>query len=109
VENEMSNSAASPRPLGARVSKISLTVYVVLLLSSAFLLSVVGDYWPWYTVMGFFAIVPICAGPRRFRIVGTVALAFAIFLIVSDVLAGRHFHERLQRIREHYMQSQTTN
>jgi hypothetical protein len=51
----MKRGGLRPR-MGARISKISLIVFVVLLVLSAFLLSVAGDYWPWYAVMSAFAV-----------------------------------------------------
>ena len=74
-----------------RISKISLVVFVVLLVLSAFLLSVVGDYWPWYAVMSVFAFVPLVLGPGRYRLIGAIALGLSGVLIVSDIAAGRQF------------------
>jgi hypothetical protein len=82
-----------------RVSKISLIVFVVLLVLSAFLLSVVGDYWPWFTVMSLFAIVPLIVGPGRYRVLGAIALVLSGVLIVSDIAAGKQFHARHPEIR----------
>jgi hypothetical protein len=81
----------------ARASKISLIVFVVLLVLSAFLMSVDGDYWPWYAVMSVFAAVPLVVGPRRYRIMGTIALLISGALIVGDIAAGRRFHSPTSR------------
>ena len=83
----------------ARTSKISLIVFVVLLVLSAFLMSVEGDYWPWYAVMSVFAVVPLVVGPRHYRIMGAVALVLSGALIVSDITAGRRFHSQHPEIR----------
>ena len=83
----------------ARISKISLIVFVVLLVLSAFLMSVDGDYWPWYSVMSVFAVVPLVIGPRRYRIMGVIALLMSWALIVSDIAAGRRFHSQHPEIR----------
>jgi len=84
--------------MSARISKISLIVFVVLLVLSAFLLSVAGEYWPWYTVMAVFAIVPLVVGPRRYRLIGAVALLLSVILIVSDYAAGKRLREQRDRI-----------
>jgi len=85
--------------MSTRISKISLTVFVVLLVLSAFLLSVAGDYWPWYAVMSAFAVVPLVVGPGRYRLIGGIALVLSSVLIVSDIAAGRHFRARHPEIR----------
>jgi len=85
--------------MSTRISKISLTVFVVLLVLSAFLLSVAGDYWPWYAVMSAFAVVPLVVGPGRYRLIGEIALVLSGVLIVSDIAAGRHFRARHPEIR----------
>ena len=83
----------------ARTSKISLTVFVVLLVLSAFLLSLEGDYWPWYVVMSVFAVVPLVVGPRRYRIMGAIALLLSAALVVGDIAAGKRFHSEHPEIR----------
>ena len=85
--------------MSARVSKISLVVFLVLLVLSAFLLSVAGDYWPWYSVMAIFAVVPIFAGPNRYRIFGAVALLLSLVLIFGDIEAGKHHRQKMEQIR----------
>ncbi len=66
----------------------------VMFSSSFFLLSTPGDYWPWFAIMGAFAIAPAIAGPGRYRVVGIAALIVAVVLIVGDVIAGKLFRER---------------
>jgi len=85
--------------MSTRISKISLTVFVVLFVLSAFLLSVAGDYWPWYAVMSAFAVVPLVVGPGRYRLIGAIALVLSGVLIVSDIAAGRQFRARHPEIR----------
>jgi hypothetical protein len=85
--------------MSARISKVSLVVFVVLLVLSTFLLSVAGDYWPWYEVMSVFAAVPLAIGPGRYRLIGGIALALSVALIVGDIAAGRHFRARHPEIR----------
>jgi len=85
--------------MNSRISKISLIVFVVLLVLSFSLLSVAGDYWPWYAVMSAFALVPLIIGPDRYRKMGIIALILSSILIVSDLVAGRQFHARHPQIR----------
>jgi hypothetical protein len=82
-----------------RISKISLIVFVVLLLLSGFLLSVAGDYWPWYAIMSVFAVVPVIVGPVRYRVLGAIALVLSGVLIVSDIVAGKQFRARHRELR----------
>ena len=93
----------------ARTSKICLIVFTVLLVLSAFLLSVDGDYWPWYAFMALFAIVPLGLGPRRYRILGGIALSLSGALIISDIKAGRVFQESIDRLRAKQSHSHTTD
>jgi hypothetical protein len=85
--------------MSTRDSKICLTVYGVLLVLSLFLLSVPGDYWPWYAVMTPFAVVPLCCGRRWYRVTGGIAFLLVGILIVGDIQAGRIHRQRMQRIR----------
>lgn len=85
--------------MSTRISKISLVVFAVLLVLSAFLLSVAGDYWPWFAVMSVFAVVPLVVGPRRYRVMGAIALVLSGVLIVGDIAAGRHLRAERQEIR----------
>ena len=88
--------------MSARISKISLIVFVVLLVLSGFLLSVAGDYWPWYSVMSIFAVVPVFVGPNRFRIFGVVALLLSVYLIFGDIESGKHHRQKMQQIRDRW-------
>ena len=85
--------------MSARISRICLIVFVVLLVLSAFLLSVAGDYWPWYAIMSAFAIVPLVVGPGRYRLIGALALVLSVALILSDIAAGKEFRARHPEIR----------
>ena len=85
--------------MSARTSKISLTVFAVLLVLSAFLLSVAGDYWPWYVIMSVFAVVTIVVGPGRYRVIGVIALVLSVGLIVSDISAGKRLRAQHPEIR----------
>lgn len=83
----------------ARISKNSLIVYAVMLLLSGFLLSVPGEYWRSFLIMGFLALPPIFLGPLKYRLLGVIALMLSVGLIISDINAGKHFREKLNRIR----------
>ena len=87
------------RVMRIRISRISLIVFAVLLVLSGLLLSVVGDYWPWYAVVSVFAVVPLVVGPGRYRLIGAIALVLSGVLIASDITAGRHFRARHPEIR----------
>src|SRR5438876_4048087 len=83
----------------ARISKISLIVFAVMLVLGGFQLSVAGEYWPWFAVIVPFAIVPLVIGPRWYRLAGGISLLLAGALIVGDIEAGRHFRQKIQRSR----------
>lgn len=77
-----------------RVSKICLLAYVIWFLLSLMLLSIPGDYWPWYLIMSGVSIVPVIVGPKRYRIFGALALVFSVVLIFGDIQAGRYTAQR---------------
>jgi len=83
----------------ARVSKISLTVFGVLLVLSFGVASVAAaeKLWLWYAVKAVVAVVPIVVGPRRSRLIGAIGLAFAIVMIVGDIPAVKLLGERMHR------------
>jgi hypothetical protein len=85
--------------MSARISKICLFVYALFFVFSLFLLSVPGDYWPWYAVMAPFAFAPLCFGPRWYRLAGGIALLLAGLLIFEDIEAGKHFRDKQWRSR----------
>ena len=84
----------------SRASKICLIVYAILFLLSLMLLSVPGDYWPWYLVMSGVSIIPVTLGPSRYRIFGGLALVFSLILVFGDIQSGRTFHAKIERIRQ---------
>ena len=85
--------------MNERISKISLIVFVVLLVLSVFLLSVPGNSWPWYAVMSVFAAVPLAVGPGRYRRMGAIALVLSSVLITGDIVAGRQFRAQHPAMR----------
>jgi len=84
----------------SRVSKICMVVYVIWFLLSLMLLSVPGDYWPWYLIMSGVSIVPVIVGPKRYRIFGALALVFSVVLVFGDIQSGKTFHAKMERIRQ---------
>ncbi|MGD0597249.1 MAG: hypothetical protein ABSA64_06965 [Sedimentisphaerales bacterium] len=83
-----------------KVSRISLIVYAVLLILSGFLASAAGGSVGWFCIMGIFAIPPIVAGPKRYRVLGIIALLIAIAAAVTDYHAGKHAQPRIDEFRK---------
>lgn len=81
----------------ARISKICLVVFAVMLVLGGFLLSTAGNYWPWFAVTAVFAVVPVVVGPRFHRLLGVAALALSILLIAGDYEAGKRVREARNR------------
>src|SRR5690349_12910914 len=73
----------------ARISKVCLVVFAIMLVLGSFLLSTAGNYWPWFAVTAAFAVVPVIIGPRFHRLLGAGALALSILLIAGDYEAGK--------------------
>ena len=76
-----------------------LMVFLVLLFLSGFLLSVPGEYWPWFVITGACAVVSGVLGPRWCRIAGIAGTALCLALIVWDVKAGVEYRKRFERLR----------
>jgi hypothetical protein len=85
--------------MDARISKISLTIFAVLLVLSFGMssLAVAGNSWPCFAIMAFFAIVPVMAGPRNYRFAGAIALALSVAMLAMDLTAGKLLRERIHR------------
>jgi hypothetical protein len=85
----------------AKISKICLITYAILLILSAFLAAGPGGSVGWFCIMAVSAIPPIIAGPKWHRILGIIALLIAITLAVSDYNAGkRRQNTLLERFNE---------
>ncbi len=80
----------------ARLSKISLTVFAVMVLLGAFQLSVPGNYWPWFATVTPFTILPIIIGPRVYRLAGVAGLALAAVLVSGDLQAGKLYRQKMR-------------
>jgi hypothetical protein len=85
-----------------KISRVSLIVYAVLLILSGFLMTAQGGRVVWFCIMGIFAIPPIVAGPKRYRIIGILALLIAIAAATADYRAGRRFQHRLDEIQQQH-------
>jgi membrane protein implicated in regulation of membrane protease activity len=85
-----------------KISRISMIVYLVLLILSFVLEAIPGNWVVWFCVMAFLAVPPIVAGPKRYRIIGIVALIIAIAAAVSDYRAGKNMQERMEQILRRY-------
>jgi hypothetical protein len=86
-----------------------LIASLILLVLSGLLLSVAGDYWPWFAIMGACALVPAVAGPKWYRLAGIVVVALSGSLIVSDLKAGVEHRKRFEKFRSHSVAPTTTN
>ena len=82
-----------------KISKICLIVYLVLLVLSGFLLCTAGGRVEWFLITGLFAIPPILAGPRRYRILGSIGLVAVLGMAAVDYYAGQRFRARIERVR----------
>ncbi len=82
------------------VSRISLAVFLFLLWLSASVLAVAGGRVGYFCIMGIFAVPPIAAGPKRYRVLGVIALLIAIAAVGIDYQAGKAWERRWCEIRD---------
>lgn len=92
----------------ARISKISLTIFAVMLVLGGFQLSVAGEYWFWFAVTAIFAVVPVVIGPRKHKLIGVGALILSLLLIIGDYQTGKRFRAKLHRAPAGQSSVQTT-
>lgn len=92
----------------ARISKVGLIIFVILMVLSFFLLSVPGDDWPWYAIAGAFAIVPLLVGPNRYRSAGAI-LVLSVLLIMGDIQLGKNFRAKRQQIEDNYLRTNSVS
>ena len=83
-----------------RISTICLAVYVILLVLAEFVPAASGGMVGWFCIMALIALLPVVAGPRRYRILGVVALLVAIAFAGADYQAGKRLHDRARVISE---------
>jgi hypothetical protein len=83
-----------------KISRICLIVYAVLFIFTAFCPTTAGGSVGLYCILVVFAIPPIVAGPKRYRILGMIALLIAIIAVAFDYNAGKRRHEMLQKRNE---------
>ena len=58
--------------------------------------------------MTIFAIPPLFAGPRLYRILGAVALLAGIMLIIFDYRAGKSFSDDIEKVPKQYQDISST-
>ncbi len=96
--------------MNPRVGKICLVAWAILFAMSCCLMSLPGDFWPWYAVMAVVAAVPMVRVGRRWqRILGAVAFAFSIFLIVMDIRDGSAWEKKRAERKAQWLSSQTNS
>ena len=83
----------------AKISKISLIVFVLLLVFIPTVATISDQYWPYYAFASVVALTPIIAGPRLYRLIGAGALLVSVVLIVHDIAAGKHFRAQHPEIQ----------
>jgi hypothetical protein len=81
-----------------QISEICLVIYVALFLSAGCILGVPGDYHGLFYIMGLVACVPIFTGPVQYRIIGVVAVLFALLLARGDIVSGKKHQEKMHQI-----------
>ncbi|MDR2980861.1 MAG: hypothetical protein LBV12_01295 [Puniceicoccales bacterium] len=86
--------------LQGSISRISLVVFIILLVFSVFLTSGPGGRVGYYAIMTFFAIVPTVFGPKRYRIFGIIALIFSVWFLYVDYKAGIQYWEKIRQNAE---------
>ena len=91
----------------ARISRMFLISYGILLLLSGMLLSAPGDSWPWHAITGACAVVAVVVGPLGYRIAGLLAAGVAVVLIIADLKAGVVHREKMSRRRAQVERGQT--
>lgn len=86
-----------------------LIASLVLFVLSGLLLSVAGNYWPWFAIMGGCGLVPMVAGPKWYRCAGVAVVVLSGGLIVSDLRAGVKYRKRFEKFRGQSVVSIATN
>ena len=71
-----------------------------MLLLSALLLSGLGGNVEWFSVMAIFAVPPILAGPRNYRIGGVIALVAAAMLISNECKYRKQRDAKIRHLQE---------
>ncbi len=82
------------------ISRVSLIVYMVLLVLSGFLSSTVGGRVAWFCIMGLLAVPVLLAGPRKYRVLGIVALLAAVVMASMDYYMGKGSMAQVHRLTE---------
>jgi hypothetical protein len=82
------------------ISRVSLLAYMVLLVLSGLLTSAAGGRVAWLCVMGLLAVLAMVAGPRKYRILGIVALLAAMVMASMDYYVGKKSMAQVRRLME---------
>lgn len=88
--------------MNEKISRISLIIYVFLLILIGFIPAVSGGLVGLLCIMGIFAILPIVKGPKRYRIIGIIALLIAVALAANDYHAGKSMQQRFDENRKQH-------
>jgi hypothetical protein len=67
---------------------------------SGFLPCAAGGLVVWFCVAGVFAIPPIIAGPKRYQILGIIALIIAATAAAADYKAGKGSYDKIKEIHQ---------
>ncbi len=82
------------------ISRVSLIVYMVLLVLSGFLSSTAGGRVVWFCTMGLLAVPALLAGPRKYRVLGVIALLAAMIMAGMDYYMGKKSMAQVRRLME---------
>ena len=83
----------------AKISRVALILYAILLFLSGLLLCPPGGLVEWFVIMGMFAIPAIIAGPKKYRILGLIALILAVAFTAIDYESGKRLQARMECLR----------
>jgi hypothetical protein len=86
-----------------------LIVFLVMLVLAGFLLSIPGEYWPWFVITGWCAAVSAVLGPKWYRVAGIAGTALCLGLIVWDLKAGVEYRKKFERLRSQPRGTVATN
>lgn len=76
-----------------------MVVYAILLFLSGLLLCAPGGRVEWFVIMGAFAIPAIIAGPKKYRILGLIALILAVAFTAINYRSGKRLKARMEGLR----------
>jgi hypothetical protein len=97
--------------MNKRLSIISLSIYTCIFLVSGFAICTHGGRIVFYIIMFFLSIVPIVLGHKILKILGIIAIVFALLLTTTAYKSRRTFDKQTEKfIKElHTKELQETN